>query len=425
MCSARRLGAGRVCDRVGLSDKVSVDNLWLPPEAGHGSAADDLALRHHHHRVAQALDHMKLVLDHQDCQALLAQVLEVVLNLLDDLWMNAGHRLVKEQDSRAQHEGAHDLDQSLLPAAHRAGVVRLLRAHAEPLEQCPGLLDEPSLVLDPVPLAHERAEEGVTAIVRCGHEQVLEHRQLRELRRQLEGAYQAKASSCIRRQPGDVMAFERDASARGRQRAREDGQEGGLAGAVGSDQPGDLARGNLDRDAVHRAHALEVAVDFGGREHRLGRSCGESDHSTPPSNTRRGSGRTPWGLNHRKPRIRSPIATHCKADSKPGGPKLARLPLLLRSRVTSSKPTGTRRAPRMAPMLLPRPPTMMAANRMIVSGESQTDGAPTLMKPTRMARDSPAIMPPTMKIAIFSCTGFLPIAAAAISRSRIARNDRP
>src|ERR1700686_2835387 len=92
MCSARRLGAGRACKRAGLSDKVSVDNLWLPPEARHGPAADDFSLRHHHHRVAQALDHVQLVLDHQDRQASTTEVLQVVLNLLADLWMNAGPR---------------------------------------------------------------------------------------------------------------------------------------------------------------------------------------------------------------------------------------------------------------------------------------------------------------------------------------------
>src|ERR1700674_4208498 len=139
MCSARRLGAGRACERAGLSDKVSVDNLRLPPEAGHGPAADDLSLCHHDHRVAEPFDHVQLVLDHQDRQAFLAQVLKVALDLLDDLRMNARHRLVEEQDSWPQHQGPHDLDEALLPAAHGAGVVRLLRAHAEPFQQCPRL----------------------------------------------------------------------------------------------------------------------------------------------------------------------------------------------------------------------------------------------------------------------------------------------
>src|SRR5579864_2406984 len=52
MCSARRLGAGRPSTRCWSSDEVSVNNLLLPPQAGHGPAADDLSLRHDHDRVA-------------------------------------------------------------------------------------------------------------------------------------------------------------------------------------------------------------------------------------------------------------------------------------------------------------------------------------------------------------------------------------
>src|SRR5580704_15325545 len=89
MCSARRLGAGRPSTRCSLSDEVSVNNLLLPPQAGHRPAADDLSLRHDHDRVAQPLHHVELVLDHQDRQTSSAQVLEVVLDLLDDLRVHA------------------------------------------------------------------------------------------------------------------------------------------------------------------------------------------------------------------------------------------------------------------------------------------------------------------------------------------------
>src|SRR5450756_143362 len=58
MCSARRLGAGRPSTRCRLSDKVSVNNLLLPPQAGHGPAADDLSLGHDHNRVAEPLHHV-------------------------------------------------------------------------------------------------------------------------------------------------------------------------------------------------------------------------------------------------------------------------------------------------------------------------------------------------------------------------------
>src|ERR1700687_693644 len=89
MCSARRLGAGRPSTRCRFSDEQIVTNLLLPPQAAHRPAADDLSLRHDHNRVAQALDHVELVLNHQDRQPSRAQVLEVVLDLLDDLRVHA------------------------------------------------------------------------------------------------------------------------------------------------------------------------------------------------------------------------------------------------------------------------------------------------------------------------------------------------
>ena len=79
----------------------------------------------------------------------------------------------------------------------------------------------------------------------------------------------------------------------------------------------------------------------------------------------------------------------------------------------------------MAPRLLPRPPTMTAANRMMVSGYSQVDGAQTVRNPTRIAPERPAIAPPTVKIVIFRAVGFFPSAVAAISLSRMARSVRP
>ena len=119
--------------------------------------------------------------------------------------------------------------------------------------------------------------------------------------------------------------------------------------------------------------------------------------------------------------MKRPMQTHASAGISCGGPMVSPP----NNRVTSSNPTGTRRAPRMAPTLLPRPPTMTAANRMMVSGYSQVDGAQTVRKPTRIAPESPAIAPPTMKIVIFKAVGFFPSAEAATSFSRIARRDLP
>src|SRR5258708_34411117 len=115
MCSARRLGAGRPSTRCWSSDEVSVNNLLLPPQTRHRPAADDFALRHDHDRVAQPLDHVKLVLDHQDRETFRATILDVVLDLLDDLRVHARHRLAAEQHTTTRHPRPHPPDHTPPP----------------------------------------------------------------------------------------------------------------------------------------------------------------------------------------------------------------------------------------------------------------------------------------------------------------------
>src|SRR5690348_9628939 len=148
--SARRLGTGRSSASGILANKVSVDNLSLSPQAGHGSAADQLSLRHHENGIAQLLDQVELVLDHQDRHALGAQRLQVVADLVDDARVHARHRLVEKQAGRVEHERAHDLDEPLLAAAHLPRVVGFLGSHAESRKKAARLGDDAPLIVHPV-----------------------------------------------------------------------------------------------------------------------------------------------------------------------------------------------------------------------------------------------------------------------------------
>ena len=216
---------------------------------------------------------MQLVLDHQDGQPARAQRLQVVLDLLDDPGMDAGHRLVQQEAARAQHQRAHDLDQPLLSAAHDAGIVRFLGAHTESLQQVARLSDQSVLVGHPIARAKERAPQRVTSVARRRDEQVFEHCQPRELRGQLEGAHQPAPRAQIGRDPCDLAAIEDDRSARRRQSPGEDRQEGRLAGPVGSDDPRDVAGHDFDRHAVHGTHTFEVTVHFLRNQDWLLRRC--------------------------------------------------------------------------------------------------------------------------------------------------------
>src|SRR5438270_13981315 len=120
MPSARSVGSGRATTSgwLGvLSNKVGVDDLLLAAQACHRPCPDQPSLRHHEYGVAQLLDEVELVLDHQNRQALGAQRLEVMLDLGDDTRVDARHRLVEQQAPLMEQQRAHELDEPLLGAA--------------------------------------------------------------------------------------------------------------------------------------------------------------------------------------------------------------------------------------------------------------------------------------------------------------------
>ena len=66
---------------------------------------------------------------------------------------------------------------------------------------------------------------------------------------ELEGAREAEAGDLVRRHPGDVAPVEADDAGIRRQRAGDQIQRGGLAGAVGAEQADDLAGVDRQIDA--------------------------------------------------------------------------------------------------------------------------------------------------------------------------------
>src|SRR6185369_3763364 len=74
----------------------------------------------------------------------------------------------------------------------------------------------------------------------------------------LERPRDAEASDLVRPQPGDVPAADQDPAGTGRQEAAEQMKQGGLAGAVGTDESVQRARRNVEVDAVDRTEAPEV-----------------------------------------------------------------------------------------------------------------------------------------------------------------------
>ena len=87
--------------------------------------------------------------------------------------------------------------------------------------------------------------------------------------------------------------------------------------------------------------------------------------------------------------------------------------------------TGTITVPTRTPRSSPRPPTMIAVSSARVSTYCHADGDQPPMNPASKAPLSPASAPPTPWTTSRNATTFLPIAIAAFSSSRMARNVRP
>ena len=89
-----------------------------------------------------------------------------------------------------------------------------------------------------------------------GHLDVLEHGQRREGRGDLEGAAHSSAPDRVGREPGETLALEAHLARVRPELARQHVEQGGLAGAVGTDEGTDLA---ARHDQVHRGHGLDAA----------------------------------------------------------------------------------------------------------------------------------------------------------------------
>src|SRR5204862_1427388 len=103
--------------------------------------------------------------------------------------------------------------------------------------------------------APEVERVAALALERDAH--VLEHREVREDRRDLEGAHQAHARDRRGPRAGDLTSLVEDLAARRRQELREQIKAGGLAGAIRANERVDAAAPHFQRDVIDGDEALE------------------------------------------------------------------------------------------------------------------------------------------------------------------------
>ena len=191
-------------------------------------------------------------------------------------------RLVEQQQLGPRRERARQFD--ALARAERQAVRQFVRdrAQIEQVEQGPG-----GLLERPFPAPHPGQMQGVADEIAAASRvpadpHVVEHRLARKQRQVLEGAGDADLGDAMRRPAEQRAAFEPDVAAGRRVEPAQAVEEGRLAGAVGSDQPEDLALVEVERDAVERDDAAKAHHDLAdfeqlgagrvaGHRHKAGR----------------------------------------------------------------------------------------------------------------------------------------------------------
>ncbi len=214
------------------------------------------------------------MLDQADGDALAVQRHEMAGDLFRQARIDPRHGLVEQDEPRLGHEGAADLHELLLSA--REGDDRIVhhRIELQAADDRPGLFGQRLLAQAGFARADQGGHQGFSRLLAAIEHQVLEHAELGETPRQLEGAHQPPAHQRFRRQGRDILAGEGDRAAIGPVEAGDHVEERRLARAIRADQAGEAALGDGDVDAIEDADAVEAAGEAGDGE--------EIGHALPP-----------------------------------------------------------------------------------------------------------------------------------------------
>ncbi len=109
------------------------------------------------------------------------------------------------------------------------------------------------------------------AAIGGGDLHILANREREEWLGHLKGAIDAEVHKFVRRQSADRALVEENLPVIGPVEAGDDIDAGGLAGAVGSDQPENLSRHEAEADAIQGAESRETLDDLVDAKQRSAR----------------------------------------------------------------------------------------------------------------------------------------------------------
>ena len=215
------------------------------------------------------MDHVHVVLDEQDGAPFGLELMDVVEQALFERRVDARHRLVEHDQPGVGHQRPRHLQELALTTREVAGELVAHVIEAEALEQLVGAFGVLLLLVGP--REPPRRRPHTLADLAGGAEaHVLHHRQAGKRLGQLERADHADAGEFVRRATGDLLAVEVPLPVVGVVEPGEQVEQRCLAGAVGSDQGGDLAALHLDVVDVDGDEPTELTPHRVGDEDRIG-----------------------------------------------------------------------------------------------------------------------------------------------------------
>lgn len=201
-------------------------------------------------RVAQVQRDAQVLFDQQDRHAFGFQLAQDLDDLVDNQGRQAFGRFVEQDDGRIEHQGARDGHHLLLAARELEAAVgaALLQARKQRVDALQG----PASVA-PGPRRHGQVfldGETVEDAAFLRHEA------------------QAQARDAVRGRAAYIAAAIGDAAAARLQVAHDGQHGGGLAGAVASQDGGDLAVAHLQRHVAQHVAGAVVGVDTADFQHQ-------------------------------------------------------------------------------------------------------------------------------------------------------------
>src|SRR6266478_3314076 len=332
--------------------------------------------------------------------------------------VHAGGGLVEREQLRLGGERARDLEASLV--AVRQAARRVVGAAADPdiVEQLRGARFDLSFFCYGLSVPEHGADDtGMAAHVTADHH-VLQRRQVGEEADILERARNASGGHLVRLQAGQRVAVAQEGAGVGCVKSRQHVEERGLAGAVRADQAENFAGADRKRDLRKRLQAAEALGDALGLQKR---------HAACPVSSRflTAEGSNPAGRKSMTSTSARPkISMRITSGSSSWRPNNASCTgWTVQRRISGTNDSSS--APRITPQMLPMPPSTTIETTMIDSTSTKLSGEINACMAENMPPARPPKLAPMAKASSFTLRVLMPIAAAAISSSRIASQARP